>query len=131
MKPIPIIVLAVAFVSLAGCKSSSPAPAMPPVPKTVTVNILDNSYDPKSVQLNVGDTIHWVLVGADPGHTVTALSGAFDSGFIFMQPGDTFDRVFNQGNVTFEYSCQSHKACCAMQGSVLVGSMPPPPMIGY
>ena len=130
MKLIPTIFLALILVAPIGCSSSS-APAMAPAPKTVTVNILDNSYDPKTIQINRGDTVHWVLVGAVTTHTVTALSGAFDSGFVFLQPGDSFDQVFNQQNVTFEYSCQTHMLCCAMQGSVRVGNMAPSPLPGY
>ena len=130
MKRIPIIVLALALVSLIGCSSSS-APGVITTPKMVTVNVLDFSYDLKSIQINRGDTVRWVLVGADTTHTVTEVNGVFDSGMIFLQQGDTYDRVFNQNNLTFNYSCTSHKACCAMQGSIQVGSQAPPPIPGY
>ena len=130
MKTFPTIVVALTLVSLIGCKSASPSP-MTPAPKTVTVDILDNSFDPKSIQINSGDTVRWVLVGAATTHTVTALAGTFDSGAIFLLPGDTYEQTFAQNNVTFEYSCQTHKACCAMQGSVQVGSGAPTPMPGY
>ena len=130
MKPIPTIVLAAALLSLVGCGSSSTS-VTTPTPKMVMVEVLDFSYDPKSIQINRGDTVRWVLVGMDTTHTVTALSGAVDSGFIFLQPGDCYDRTFNQDNVTFEYSCQTHKACCMMQGSVRVGSGAPSPIPGY
>jgi hypothetical protein len=32
---------------------------------------------------------------------------------------------------TWEYSCQAHKDCCQMQGSVRVGRDAPPPGTGY
>ena len=131
MKPFPIIVLAATFVSLVGCKSSSPPAVV--APKMVTVEVLDNSYNPQSIQINSGDTVRWVLAGALTNHTVTALTGTFDSGFAFQQPGAFYDQTFNQPNVTFEYSCVSHGQCmgCTMKGSVLVGNGAPPPMTGY
>lgn len=137
MKPIPIIVLAAALVSLIGCGSSSSPPATP-MPKTVTVQVLDFSYNPQSVQINSGDTVRWELAGTNTFHTVTSLAaGAFDSTFIFQQPGDFYEQTFNQNNVTFEYSCATHTTCCVagqaadMKGSVLVGSGAPPPLVGY
>lgn len=130
MKPIPTIVLAAALLSLIGCSSSS-SPTVT-VPKTVTVQVLDFSYNPKQVQINSGDTVRWELVGATTTHTVTALSGLFVSGMIFLQPGDFYEQTFNQNNVTFEYSCDTHAgAPLDMKGSVLVGSGAPPPLIGY
>jgi plastocyanin len=130
MKQIAAISLTAALLSLIGCGSSSPS-ATAPAPKMVTVEVLEFSYNPKSIQINAGDTVRWVFAGTDPTHTVTALRGAFDSGFIFLQPGDFYDQTFNQDNVTLEYSCASHKACCAMQGSIRVGRGAPPPMTGY
>ena len=131
MKPFPIIVLAATFLSLVGCKSSS-APAVV-APKMVTVEVLDNSYNPQSIQINRGDTVRWVLAGAAPTHTVTALGGTFDSTAIFLQAGDTYDQTFNQNNATFEYFCQAHGACmaCTMKGSVRVGPTAPTPNPGY
>ncbi len=138
MRPIPIVILAATLVSPIGCSSSSPAPAMPPAPKTVTVQVLDFSYNPQSVEINSGDTVRWELVGTNPSHTVTSLAvGAFDSAFVFLQPGDFYEHTFNQNNVTFEYSCSTHATCCVggqaadMKGSVLVGGGAPPPMTGY
>ncbi len=136
MKPIPTIVLAAALLSLIGCGSSSTS-VTTPTPKMVTVEILDFSYNPKSIQINSGDTVRWVFAGTDTTHTVTALAGTFDSGFVFLTPGDTYDQTFNQNNVTFEYSCASHASCCVtgqtsdMKGSILIGTGAPPPMTGY
>ena len=136
MKAIQMVVLALALVIPIGCKSSSGGAGVV-TPKMVTVEILDFSFNPKSIQINSGDTVRWVLVGTNPAHTVTALNQTFDSGLVFLQPGDTFDVTFNQNNLTFEYSCQSHTTCCTigqtadMKGSVLVGSGAPTPMVGY
>jgi len=130
MKTIATVVLAAALVIPIGCGSSSPGV---PAPRMLTVEVLDNSYNPQQLQINSGDTVRWVLVGAAPTHTVTALGGSFDSGAIFLQPGDTYDRTFNQNNATFEYFCQAHGACtaCTMKGSVQVGPGAPPPNPGY
>ncbi len=130
MKPIPTILLAGVLLSCSGC-SSGPSRMMAPAPRTVVVEIQDNSYSPASIQIDSGDTVRWVLTGATTTHTVTALGGQFDSGFVFLQPGDTFERTFNELDMTFEYSCQSHKVCCAMQGSVKVGVQAPDPRPGY
>ncbi len=104
---------------------------MTPGPRTVVVEVRDNSYSPASIQINSGDTVRWVLTGSVTTHTVTALGGLFDSGFVFLQPGDTFDRTFDGVNMTFEYSCVTHQACCAMQGSVRGGARAPDPIPVY
>ena len=104
---------------------------MTPGPSTVVVEVRDNSYSPASIQISRGDTVRWVLAGSVTTHTVTALGGLFDSGFVFLLPGDIFERTFDEVDLTFEYSCQSHQACCAMQGSVKVGSNAPDPQPGY
>ena len=138
MKTIPTIVLAAMLVSLIGCSSGSSTPAMPPVPKTVTVQVLDFSYNPQQVQINAGDTVRWVMAGTNTFHTVTSLAvGAFDSTAIFLTPGDFYEQTFNQNNTTFEYSCAAHSTCCVagqaadMKGSVLVGAGAPSPQPGY
>src|SRR5688500_3110300 len=93
-----------------------------PVAATATVELFDNSYSPRSVTVNPGDTVSWVLRGNDRTHTVTAIDGAFDSGAVFNQPGATFRRTFNEAGRTFEIRCAAHADCCNMRGSVRVGS---------
>jgi plastocyanin len=97
------------------------------------VQVLDNSFNPQQVQVDPGDTVRWVLAGGAPNHTVTATNNAFDSGFTLQATGATFERTFGQAdnNRTFEYFCASHRTCCAMQGSVRVGSGAPDPQPGY
>ncbi len=102
-----------------------------PVAQTVTVELHDNSYAPRSVTIEPGDTVVWVLRGNDRTHTVTAVNGAFDSGATFTQPGATFRRTFTQAGQTFDVRCASHAVCCNMRGSVRVGSGAPPPSPGY
>lgn len=97
------------------------------------VQVLDNSFSPRQVQVQPGDTVRWVLAGAASNHTVTATNNAFDSGLTLQTQGATFERTFGQADNgrTFEYFCVSHRSCCAMQGSVRVGNNAPPPQPGY
>jgi len=131
------LVIAAALVATAcggsgGGGSSPTAPAPNPTPKTVTVQIMNDFYSPKDVQINPGDTVQWVLTGSPTaGHTVTASDGSFDSGFIFTSSGATFKQTFTQNGVTVKYQCRTHYSCCGMAGSVQVGSTAPPPPPGY
>jgi len=101
-------------------------------PKTVVVTVSDDMYSPKSVTINPGDTVMWVLApGSLTTHTATDTGGAFDSGFIFTSAGVTFTQKFNQAGLTYNYSCKTHGACCGMKGSILVGDAAPPPQTGY
>ncbi len=97
------------------------------------VQVLDNEFRPKSLTIQPGDTVRWQLSGTDSSHTVTAMSGAFDSGFAFTSQGVFFERTFplSEDGETFEYSCITHKECCEMQGSVRVGVDAAPPSDGY
>ncbi|MGH9464045.1 MAG: cupredoxin domain-containing protein [Thermoanaerobaculia bacterium] len=92
------------------------------------VQVLDNSFEPRSVQIQAGDTVRWVRAGASPSHTVTEEAALWDSGLTFATQGSTFERQFGAGenNQTFLYYCRTHQACCAMQGSVVVGNGPGP-----
>ncbi|HYU34296.1 MAG TPA: plastocyanin/azurin family copper-binding protein [Thermoanaerobaculia bacterium] len=106
------------------------SPTEPRPGQTIVVQVKDFSYEPKSITIEPGDTVRWVLSGADHTHTVTALNGAFDSGMVFSASGAIYERRFDTTG-TFDYSCKSHKLCCQMQGSVRVGSNSPPPSPGY
>ncbi|HKH43309.1 MAG TPA: plastocyanin/azurin family copper-binding protein [Thermoanaerobaculia bacterium] len=107
------------------------SPTEPPRPaQTIVVQVKDNSYEPKSVKIEPGDTVRWVFSGADRTHTVTAVNGAFDSGAVFTSSGAAFERRFDTAG-TWDYSCKAHKQCCLMQGSVRVGNGSPEPTPGY
>ncbi len=84
------------------------------------VDVLDNSFQPKSITIQPGDTVRWTLRGSDPTHTTTAMAGNWDSGFAFNMAGAFFERTFpdSEDGMTFEYFCATHRDCCAMQGSV-------------
>jgi plastocyanin len=109
------------------------APNPAPLPNTITVEVMDNQFSPRSVTVAPGGTVTWVFRGSVQGHTVTAEGGAFDSGTIFTQAGVTFQRTFGPelANQTIQYRCVSHYVCCQMQGSVRVGEGAPPPGPGY
>lgn len=113
-----------------GGNGGGASPTEPRPPQVHVVQVKDNSYEPKSLTIEPGDTVRWVFSGTDRTHTVTALNGAFDSGAIFTSSGAVYERRFNVLG-TWDYSCQAHKQCCLMQGSVRVGSSAPPPAPGY
>lgn len=123
-----------------GSDSPSAPPPQPPPPSNdvVVVNVDDNFFDPKSVQIEPGQTVRWVLRGRMTNHTVTERSDldgteSWDSGFVFQQEGDTFEHTFVQADDgrTFEYLCETHWVSDEMQGSVRVGENAPPPNPGY
>lgn len=102
-------------------------------PASLVVEVRDYEFSPKSITVQVGDTVTWRLVGDDKTHTVTARGGVFDSGFTFTAPGATFTRTFTEADRgrTFEYWCETHQATHMMQGSVRVGDSAPQPGPGY
>jgi plastocyanin len=104
-----------------------------PNPTTVVVEVRDFEFVPKSIVVDPGDTVTWRLVGSDSTHSVTAVGGVFDSGFVFTGPGATFTRTFDASDLgrTYEYRCITHHASHMMQGSVRVGESAPPPDPGY
>lgn len=134
----PCVWLGGLAVLLAACSSSdSDSPSAPPPPPptndVVEVTVDDNLYEPKSVTIEAGQTVRWILRGNDTSHTVTANDGTFDSGFTFTGAGATFEHTFGAAvdGRTFEYACSSHQNCCQMQGSVRVGENAPTPNPGY
>lgn len=62
-------------------------------------------YSPNVLMVPLGAVVTWT--NNDPGqiHTVTAVDGSFDSGF--LSTGQTFSYTFDQPG-TFEYACTPH-----------------------
>ena len=118
------------LLSCGGGGSSPSEPGMP-APKFVTVQIVDFAFNPKTVQVNPGDTVQWVLASTTYTHTVTSEDGSFDSGMAFKSAGATFTHTFTAPNTTTNYHCQTHWHTNGMQGSVQVGNNAPPPPPGY
>lgn len=104
-----------------------------PAPDVRIVEVLDDSFEPKSLTIQAGDTVRWVLRGSRSNHTTTEMNSTWSSGFVFSADGDFFEHTFpaNTDGQTFLYSCVSHKDCCEMQGSIRVGLSAPAPDDGY
>ncbi len=87
-------------------------------PQTVTIDIVDNKFEPSKVTVPVGATVVWNYKGQKP-HTVTADDGAFSSGT--LGAGGSFKQTFAQAG-TFPYFCEFHggKGGEGMSGSIIV-----------
>jgi LPXTG-motif cell wall-anchored protein len=83
---------------------------------SLTVSIGDNFYSPRSVSIEVGDTVTWVNNG-QAQHSATASDGSFDTGV--FGPGGSRSHTFNQAG-TFDYFCTVHGQ--AQSGTVTVAS---------
>lgn len=104
-----------------------------PTDEIQIVEVLDDAFEPKSVTIQPGTTVRWVLRGDRSNHTTTEMNATWDSGFVFVEEGDFFEHTFDASTdgQTFMYSCVSHKDCCEMQGSVRVGENAPEPDTDY
>ena len=131
MKKIWFIGLLVIAVLISGCTTTTttqpaptqtpvtttPAPTQTPAPTTpepVRVDIRGSTFVPGTVGISKGTTVTWTNDDGVP-HTVTSISGAFDSGNI--EPGKTYSYTFNQAG-PFEYSCANHPSMT--HGKVIV-----------
>ncbi|CAG0948439.1 plastocyanin [Methanosarcinales archaeon] len=113
MKKTLIIGLLVIFVLISGCTTTTTTRPAEPTPGPTTpaqtsteqqVNIKDFNFVPATAEVPMGTTVTWVNDDNTP-HTVTSVSGSFDSGII--GPGETYSYLFDQAG-TFEYSCTNH-----------------------
>jgi len=97
------------------------AGAAPRAAETKTVSIKDFAFDPKTISVNVGDTITWTNDGPSP-HTVTADDASFDSGN--LDKGATFSHTFDKAG-TVAYFCKYHgsKGGTGMAASVTVAEV--------
>src|SRR5438105_14035333 len=97
------------------------AGAAPRAAETKTISIKDFAFDPKTISVNVGDTITWTNDGPSP-HTVTADDGSFDAGN--LDKGATFSHTFDKAG-TFAYYCKYHgsKGGTGMAGSIAVAEV--------
>lgn len=81
--------------------------------KSSVISISGNKFDPAELTVDVGTTVTWSNNDSTT-HTVTAPSGAFNSGD--LKPGQNFGYTFNEAG-TYEYGCTIHTA---MKGTVTV-----------
>ena len=123
MKKILIIGLLVIFVLISGCTSTTTVTPASTTPGATTpaqtsteqqVNIKDFNFVPATAEVPMGTTVTWVNDDNVP-HTITSVSGSFDSGSI--GPGKTYSHKFDQAG-TFEYSCTNHPSM--PHGTVIV-----------
>jgi len=73
---------------------------------TFTVSLVNFSFQPSTLTINVGDTVHWVW--NSNFHSTTSVAGIaeqWDSGV--HNSGFTFDHTFTQVG-SFAYYCQIH-----------------------
>jgi plastocyanin len=87
--------------------------AAPRAAVTRTVSIMNTAFAPKTITVNVGDTVIWKNVGQQM-HTVTADDHSFDSGNLAL--GKTFTHTFTKAG-TFKFHDQDHPG---MTGTVVV-----------
>jgi len=95
------------------------AGAAPRAAETKNVAAKDFAFDPKTITINVGDTITWTNEGPSP-HTATADEAeGFDSGN--LDKGATYSETFDEAG-TFAYYCKYHgsKGGTGMAGSIIV-----------
>jgi plastocyanin len=79
----------------------SPAPA---AAQTATVEIVDFTFTPGSLEVEAGTTVTWVNNDSAP-HTATGDGGTFDTGTI--DPGGSASITFSQPG-TYSYFCAIH-----------------------
>jgi LPXTG-motif cell wall-anchored protein len=82
---------------------------------STTVTIADFAFSPKSVAINVGDTVTWRNTD-DVAHSATAEDGSFDTGT--FGNGKSRSETFDTAG-TFQYICTPHPF---MKGTVTVNS---------
>jgi plastocyanin len=82
-----------------------------------SVSIIDNEFDPSSIDVEEGTTVTWTNNGDSP-HTVTASDDDFSSGN--LDPGDSYSQTFDEAG-EFDYICEYHEDE-GMTGTVIVSA---------
>jgi plastocyanin len=97
-----------------------PIASAAPRAATQNVTLKDNEFDPKTITVNVGDTVMWMDQGQNE-HTVTADNGSFDSGDLKVGEKTSFSFTFSKAG-TFAYHCKYHGGAGGqgMSGTVVV-----------
>src|SRR5262245_26247820 len=87
---------------------------------TQNVTLKDNEFDPKTITVNMGDTVMWMDQGQNE-HTVTADNGSFDSGDLKTGEKTSFSFTFTKAG-TFAYPCKYHGGAggAGMSGTIVV-----------
>ena len=90
---------------------------------TVNASIANRAFNPSSFSVTVGTTIVWTNNDKE-SHTVTARSGAFDSGNVGV--GATYRTVFNTVG-SFPFVCTIHPSMVGVVAVSAAGAPAPPP----
>ncbi len=98
---------------LAGCTEDESEPEPRTEPMTHEVRIEEFAMHPKTLDVQVGDTVRWTNLDAAT-HTVTEEAYAFESGDLLG--GETFAFTFDAAG-TFGYRCDYHPS---MTGWIVV-----------
>ncbi|VVB96372.1 Cupredoxin-like domain protein [uncultured archaeon] len=129
MKKTLIIGLLVMAILISGCVSTptttptatmtaTPTAVMTTTPattgSTASVDIKNFMFTPGTLNITSGTTVTWTNDDT-VAHTVTSVTGVFDSGSI--NPGATYSYTFNQTG-SFEYGCTIHPSI--PHGTVIV-----------
>jgi len=115
------------LLAVLGITASTPVVAQG---KTVDVTMKQAIFDPPSVTIAAGDTVHWTnpnvithTVTFDPSKAATAANVALPAGVAPFDSGDmeedgTFSHTFTVKG-TYKYVCQYHESM-GMTGTVIV-----------
>lgn len=87
---------------------------------TTDVSIVDFAFQPKTVNVQIGDTVVWTNNGVAP-HTVTSDGGSGPLDSTTLGNGNTYQFTF-VAEGTYNYHCSIHTS---MTGTVIVGSLIP------
>jgi LPXTG-motif cell wall-anchored protein len=101
------------------------AGAAPRIAETKNVSAKDFEFAPKTITVNVGDTITWKNDGAVVHTAESDDETTFDSGDLAV--GATFSHTFDKAG-TFAYYCKYHGAAggTGMSGTITVNAAPAP-----
>jgi plastocyanin len=126
MRLLLLTILAAALLCLHGSPASSDEKKTGPRSSksvrhvaTTTVLMKDNSFEPKDVTINAGDSITWVESG-DHKHNATADDGSWTTGDLTTK-GQSATMTFNEptGSTPIGYNCTYH-ADKGMKGTITV-----------
>src|SRR5262245_47495605 len=97
------------FVVLAGFLAFLPllilSTALSAFAATVNVTVEDFDFNPATVNINTGDTVHWTWTGSDHSVTSTVCHEPFDS--TVQNAGFTYDKTFATAG-DCHYECVIH-----------------------
>lgn len=114
-RALALISVTVLAFALSACAPASKPPLVPSAngaDPVVTVQVVDNRYEPSEVQIEAGQAVRWVFQGVME-HDVVAEDGSFVSELITT---GEYVHVFEEAGV-FAYDCSIHPE---MTGTVVV-----------